>query len=47
MIFWGHAPNSQTRGVEMKKAMEKLDLLPDEVFEKAAHEQLDLPVLGR
>lgn len=27
MIFWGHAPNSQTRGVEMKKAMEKLDLL--------------------
>ncbi|MFQ5773288.1 MAG: formate dehydrogenase subunit alpha [Kiloniellaceae bacterium] len=27
MIFWGHAPNSQTRGLEMKKAMEKLDLL--------------------
>ncbi|MDH3475660.1 MAG: molybdopterin-dependent oxidoreductase, partial [Rhodospirillales bacterium] len=27
MVFWGHAPNSQTRGVEMKKAMEKLDLL--------------------
>ena len=27
MIFWGHAPNSQTRGKEMKKAMEKLDLL--------------------
>jgi len=27
MIFWGHAPNSQTRGPEMKKAMEKLDLL--------------------
>ena len=27
MIFWGHAPNSQTRGVEMKNAMEKLDLL--------------------
>jgi formate dehydrogenase major subunit len=27
MIFWGHAPNSQTRGVEMKKAMEKLDTL--------------------
>jgi len=27
MIFWGHAPNSQTRGVEMKKAMEKLELL--------------------
>ena len=27
MIFWGHAPNSQTRGPEMKKAMEDLDTL--------------------
>lgn len=27
MVFWGHAPNSQTRGPEMKKAMEKLDML--------------------
>jgi len=27
MIFWGHAPNSQTRGPQMKDAMEKLDLL--------------------
>jgi len=27
MVFWGHAPNSQTRGVEMKNAMEKLDLM--------------------
>ena len=27
MIFWGHAPNSQTRGKEMKKAMEMLDTL--------------------
>jgi len=27
MVFWGHAPNSQTRGLEMKKAMEKLDTL--------------------
>lgn len=27
MVFWGHAPNSQTRGPEMKEAMEKLDLL--------------------
>ncbi|MDJ0739234.1 MAG: formate dehydrogenase subunit alpha [Gammaproteobacteria bacterium] len=27
MFMWGHAPNSQTRGQEMKKAMEKLDLL--------------------
>lgn len=27
MIFWGHAPNSQTRGPDLKKALEKLDLL--------------------
>ena len=27
MVLWGHAPNSQTRGPEMKEAMEKLDLL--------------------
>jgi formate dehydrogenase major subunit len=27
MVFWGHAPNSQTRGEEMKKAMEKLDMM--------------------
>ncbi len=27
MVFWGHAPNSQTRGAEMKDAMEKLDLM--------------------
>jgi formate dehydrogenase major subunit len=27
MVFWGHAPNSQTRGLEMKKAFEALDLL--------------------
>ena len=27
MVFWGHAPNSQTRGIDMKNAMEKLDLL--------------------
>ncbi len=27
MVMWGHAPNSQTRGTEMKKAMEMLDLL--------------------
>uniref|UniRef100_E6PMH3 Formate dehydrogenase, alpha subunit FdnA n=1 Tax=mine drainage metagenome TaxID=410659 RepID=E6PMH3_9ZZZZ len=26
-VFWGHAPNSQTRGLDMKKAMDKLDLL--------------------
>ena len=27
MVFWGHAPNSQTRLPEMAKAMEKLDTL--------------------
>jgi len=27
LFFWGHAPNSQSRGLEMKKAMDRLDLL--------------------
>ncbi len=27
MFLWGHAPNSQTRGPEQKKAMEDVDLL--------------------
>jgi formate dehydrogenase major subunit len=27
LFFWGHAPNSQTRGLEMKRAMDKLDLM--------------------
>jgi formate dehydrogenase major subunit len=27
MFFWGHAPNSQTRGLEMVRAMKMLDLL--------------------
>jgi formate dehydrogenase major subunit len=27
MVLWGHAPNSQTRGADQKKAMEKLDML--------------------
>ena len=27
MVFWGHAPNSQTRGKDMIEAMKKLDLL--------------------
>ncbi len=26
-VYWGHAPNSQTRGKEMAEAMKKLDLL--------------------
>ncbi|NDP41620.1 MAG: formate dehydrogenase subunit alpha [Aromatoleum sp.] len=27
LVFWGHAPNSQSRGKEMIEAMKKLDLL--------------------
>src|SRR6266542_1724646 len=27
MVFWGHAPNSQSRGLEMQAAMHALDLL--------------------
>src|SRR5207237_4066140 len=27
LVYWGHAPNSQTRGKEMVEAMKKLDLL--------------------
>ncbi|MGI8894121.1 MAG: formate dehydrogenase subunit alpha, partial [Casimicrobiaceae bacterium] len=27
MVFWGHAPNSQSRGKEMVEAMKKLDLM--------------------
>jgi formate dehydrogenase major subunit len=27
MVYWGHAPNSQTRQPDLKKALDKLDLL--------------------
>ncbi|NBO77799.1 MAG: hypothetical protein EBV28_12570, partial [Betaproteobacteria bacterium] len=27
MFYWGHAPNSQTRGLELKRALDKLDML--------------------
>ena len=27
LFFWGHAPNPQSRGLDMKRAMNKLDLL--------------------
>jgi formate dehydrogenase major subunit len=27
IVYWGHAPNSQSRGLEMKQAMEKVDLM--------------------
>ena len=44
LFFWGHAPNSQTRGLEMKKAMDKLDLLVviDECQEIGALRQRDV-----
>jgi formate dehydrogenase major subunit len=27
MVYWGHAPNSQTRGLDMAKAMKMLDMM--------------------
>src|SRR6202165_5466356 len=27
VVYWGHAPNSQSRGLDMKQAMEKVDLM--------------------
>ncbi len=49
MVFWGHAPNSQTRGVEVKKAMEKLDLLvvidPVPTATAAMHDRTDATYL--
>ncbi|MEE9250345.1 MAG: molybdopterin-dependent oxidoreductase, partial [Alphaproteobacteria bacterium] len=45
MIFWGHAPNSQSRLPDMKKAMEKLDLLvvidPYPTFSAVLHDRTD------
>ncbi len=45
MVLWGHAPNSQTRGPEMKKAMEKLDMLvvidPYPTVSAVMHERSD------
>ncbi|MEZ5844342.1 MAG: formate dehydrogenase subunit alpha [Hyphomicrobiaceae bacterium] len=45
MVFWGHAPNSQTRGPDMKKAMEKLDLLvivdPHPTVSAVMHDRTD------
>ena len=46
MVLWGHAPNSQTRMVEMKDAMEKLDLLvvvdPYPTVSAILHDRQDL-----
>ncbi len=45
MVFWGHAPNSQTRGLDQKKAMEKLDLLvvidPHPTVTAVVHDRTD------
>jgi formate dehydrogenase major subunit len=45
MVLWGHAPNSQTRGKEMKTAMEKLDMLvvvdPYPTASAAMHDRTD------
>ena len=45
MVFWGHANNSQTRGIEMKKAFEKLDLLvvidPYPTYSAVMHDRTD------
>ncbi|MGH1481392.1 MAG: formate dehydrogenase subunit alpha [Geminicoccales bacterium] len=45
MVFWGHAPNSQTRLAEMKVAMEKLDMLvvvdPYPTFSAVLHDRTD------
>ncbi len=45
MVFWGHAPNSQTRLPDMKRAMEKLDLLviidPHPTFSAVLHDRTD------
>ena len=45
MVYWGHAPNSQTRLAEMKVAMEKLDMLvvvdPYPTFSAVLHDRTD------
>ena len=45
MIYWGHAPNSQTRQPDLKKAMDKLDLLviidPHPTVSAVLHDRTD------
>ena len=45
IVYWGHAPNSQTRGLEMKQAMEKVDLMvvidPYPTLSAAMHDRKD------
>ena len=51
VFFWGHAPNSQTRGLEMKRAMDKLDLLvvvdpyPSATAATVSYTHLTLPTI--
>ena len=45
VFFWGHAPNSQTRGPDLKKAFEKLDMLvivdPHPTVSAVLHDRTD------
>ena len=47
MFFWGHAPNSQSRGTEMVKAMKMLDLLVViDPYPSATAAMANMPVEG-
>jgi len=47
MFFWGHAPNSQSRGLEMSKAMKMLDLLVViDPYPSATAAMANMPVEG-
>jgi formate dehydrogenase major subunit len=47
MFFWGHAPNSQTRGLEMVKALKMLDLLVVvDPYPSATAAMANMPVEG-
>jgi formate dehydrogenase major subunit len=47
MFFWGHAPNSQSRGLEMVKAMKMLDLLVViDPYPSATAAMANMPVEG-
>src|SRR3972149_9037936 len=47
MFFWGHAPNSQSRGLERVKAMKMLDLLVViDPYPSATAAMANMPVEG-
>ena len=47
MFFWGHAPNSQSRGLDMVKAMKMLDLLVVvDPYPSATAAMANMPVEG-